>query len=112
MICLTFLQGQNQLMFTYGSTSSGKTYTIQGTKEHPGIIPRSLDVIFNTLSSRIIQDNNDEEENTDTKSNNFLLLPGGNALRYVNTSLRFSYPPYHFVCTVQHLKAQKIELTV
>ena len=37
-----FLEGQNQLIFTYGATSSGKTYTIQGTNEDPGIIPRSV----------------------------------------------------------------------
>jgi kinesin family protein 20 len=24
-----FLEGQNQLLFTYGATSAGKTYTIQ-----------------------------------------------------------------------------------
>ena len=28
-----FLEGQNQLLFTYGATSAGKTYTIQVKKE-------------------------------------------------------------------------------
>ena len=50
-----FLQGQNQLLFTYGATSSGKTFTIQGTKEHPGIVPRALDVLFNSVGARLVE---------------------------------------------------------
>ncbi|KAF9243827.1 kinesin-domain-containing protein [Melanogaster broomeanus] len=37
------LDGQNGLLFAYGATNSGKTFTIQG-----GILPRTLDVIFNS----------------------------------------------------------------
>ncbi|KAF8202929.1 kinesin-like protein [Pholiota molesta] len=45
------LMGQNGLLFTYGVTNSGKTYTVQGgTGEGTaGILPRSLDVIFNSV---------------------------------------------------------------
>ena len=45
------LQGQNGLLFTYGVTNSGKTYTVQGGQEAgtAGILPRSLDVIFNSI---------------------------------------------------------------
>ena len=45
------LDGQNALLFTYGVTNSGKTYTIQGGSEEgsAGILPRSLDVIFNSI---------------------------------------------------------------
>ncbi|KAG5728561.1 Kinesin-like protein KIF20B [Termitomyces sp. T112] len=45
------LQGHNGLLFTYGVTNSGKTYTVQGgTKAgSAGILPRSLDVIFNSI---------------------------------------------------------------
>lgn len=44
------LEGQNALCFTYGVTNSGKTYTVQGgTREgSAGILPRTLDVIFNS----------------------------------------------------------------
>ncbi|GJJ09537.1 hypothetical protein Clacol_003760 [Clathrus columnatus] len=43
--------GQNGLLFTYGVTNSGKTYTIQGgiNKGSAGLLPRTLDVIFNSL---------------------------------------------------------------
>ena len=41
-----FLEGRNQLIFTYGATSSGKTFTIQGISEKPGILPRALDSIL------------------------------------------------------------------
>ncbi|KAF5392517.1 hypothetical protein D9757_002193 [Collybiopsis confluens] len=45
------LEGQNALLFTYGVTNSGKTYTVQGgsSKGSAGILPRSLDVIFNSI---------------------------------------------------------------
>ncbi|CAG2179699.1 unnamed protein product, partial [Oppiella nova] len=38
------VNGKNGLLFTYGITSSGKTYTIAGTPSEPGILPRSLDL--------------------------------------------------------------------
>lgn len=37
------------LLFTYGITSSGKTYTMTGTPQDQGILPRCLDVIFNSV---------------------------------------------------------------
>ncbi|QQP51413.1 Uncharacterized protein FKW44_012767 [Caligus rogercresseyi] len=43
-----FLTGSHQLLFAYGASSSGKTYTVQGTASQPGILPRSLDLIFNS----------------------------------------------------------------
>ena len=50
-----FLQGRNQLMFTYGATCSGKTFTIQGETDNPGILPRALDVLFNTINDRLLK---------------------------------------------------------
>ncbi|KAF7978877.1 hypothetical protein HWV62_44367 [Athelia sp. TMB] len=45
------LAGENALLFTYGVTNSGKTYTVQGGSEpgSAGILPRTLDVIFNSI---------------------------------------------------------------
>lgn len=45
------LMGQIGLLFTYGVTNSGKTYTIQGgtTPGSAGILPRTLDVLFNSI---------------------------------------------------------------
>ncbi|XP_012223732.2 kinesin-like protein KIF23 [Linepithema humile] len=42
---------RNGLLFTYGVTGSGKTYTMTGKPQDAGIIPRCLDVIFNTIAS-------------------------------------------------------------
>lgn len=39
----------NGLLFTFGVTNSGKTFTIHGSKEEPGILPRSLQTIFNSI---------------------------------------------------------------
>ena len=51
-----FLEGRNQLIFTYGATSSGKTYTFQGTQRKCGILPRALDIIFNTIGEKLSPD--------------------------------------------------------
>ncbi|XP_068698527.1 kinesin-like protein KIF20A isoform X1 [Montipora foliosa] len=47
-----FIHGQNCLVFTYGVTNSGKTYTIQGTPKDGGILPRALDVVFNSIEGK------------------------------------------------------------
>ncbi|XP_028289330.1 kinesin-like protein KIF20A [Parambassis ranga] len=41
-----FLDGKNALIFSYGVTNAGKTFTIQGTPKEPGILPRVLDATF------------------------------------------------------------------
>lgn len=49
----SFLQGHNGLLFAYGITNAGKTYTITGKTndtEEKGILPRMLDVIFNSIN--------------------------------------------------------------
>uniref|UniRef100_A0A0K0E7M4 Kinesin-like protein n=1 Tax=Strongyloides stercoralis TaxID=6248 RepID=A0A0K0E7M4_STRER len=48
-LILKLLQGENGLLFTYGVTGSGKTHTIIGNSEDPGILPRLSDVLFNSL---------------------------------------------------------------
>lgn len=43
------LHGKPGLLFTYGITSSGKTYTMTGSPQDGGILPRCLDVVFNSI---------------------------------------------------------------
>ncbi|XP_041115896.1 kinesin-like protein KIF20A [Polyodon spathula] len=50
-----YLDGENALVFTYGVTNAGKTHTIQGSENDGGILPRSLDVIFNHVKGRQYQ---------------------------------------------------------
>ncbi|XP_041121047.1 kinesin-like protein KIF20A isoform X2 [Polyodon spathula] len=47
------LEGENRLVYTYGVTNSGKTYTIQGTNRDGGILPRSLSVVFNSIQGKL-----------------------------------------------------------
>ncbi|XP_069507663.1 kinesin-like protein KIF20A isoform X2 [Ambystoma mexicanum] len=47
------LNGQNWLVYTYGVTNSGKTYTIQGNSKDGGILPRSLSLIFSSIQDRL-----------------------------------------------------------
>ncbi|CAN7986694.1 unnamed protein product [Ixodes hexagonus] len=49
----SFLAGHNVLLFAYGPTGSGKTYTMQGTPEQPGIIPRTLDRLFRLVGQQL-----------------------------------------------------------
>ncbi|WVQ81700.1 hypothetical protein IAT38_003825 [Cryptococcus sp. DSM 104549] len=48
------LQGENGLLFAYGVSNSGKSYTIQGgntpAATDRGVLPRAIDVVFNSIS--------------------------------------------------------------
>ncbi|XP_075697323.1 kinesin-like protein KIF20B isoform X2 [Rhinoderma darwinii] len=50
---IAFMKGQNQLIFTYGVTNAGKTYTFQGTKDDAGILPRSMEMLFNSIQGKV-----------------------------------------------------------
>ena len=45
------LDGEDGLLFAYGVTNSGKTYTMQGGSHESsaGILPRAIDVLFNSI---------------------------------------------------------------
>lgn len=48
------MQGYNGTIFAYGQTGTGKTFTMEGVSdktELKGIIPRSIDWIFNSIKS-------------------------------------------------------------
>ncbi|KAI8997248.1 kinesin motor domain-containing protein [Pilobolus umbonatus] len=47
------LKGVNALIFAYGVTNSGKTYSIMGTQRELGILPRTLEVIFKSIDGYI-----------------------------------------------------------
>ncbi|UPQ98799.1 kinesin [Chloropicon primus] len=45
-LIMSFADGYNACIFAYGQTGSGKTFTMQGTRENPGIAPRVLNFLF------------------------------------------------------------------
>uniref|UniRef100_A0A4W5MAJ6 Kinesin family member 20Bb n=1 Tax=Hucho hucho TaxID=62062 RepID=A0A4W5MAJ6_9TELE len=47
------LEGGNSIVFTYGVTNAGKTFTFLGPESDGGILPRSLNVIFNSIEGRV-----------------------------------------------------------
>ncbi|XP_027129307.1 kinesin-like protein KIF20A [Larimichthys crocea] len=47
------LQGENRLIYTYGVTNSGKTYTVQGSGREAGLLPRALVSLFRKLQGRL-----------------------------------------------------------
>lgn len=46
------LSGKNFMFICTGPKSSGKTHTIQGIREAPGILPKSLEYIFNCIEAK------------------------------------------------------------
>ncbi|CAB3982686.1 Centromere-associated E [Paramuricea clavata] len=49
-VVLSVMEGINGTLFAYGQTSSGKTYTMTGSMDTPGIIPHALDEVFKYIS--------------------------------------------------------------
>lgn len=43
----------NSVMMAYGITAAGKTYTIEGNKSGPGVLPRSLSALFDGLKGHL-----------------------------------------------------------
>ncbi|KAE9020987.1 hypothetical protein PR001_g12147 [Phytophthora rubi] len=50
------LRGKSGLVFAYGVTNSGKTYTISGTTEAPGVLPQALQYVMDELPRRKAED--------------------------------------------------------
>ena len=50
-IIASVVGGFNGTVFAYGQTSSGKTHTMQGTAEEPGIIPLAVRDVFDRISN-------------------------------------------------------------
>ncbi|KAM4606538.1 kinesin-like protein KIF20A [Polymixia lowei] len=53
-----YLDGKNALIFSYGVTNAGKTYTIQGSPAEPGILPRVLDATIQHIRGRRYEEMN------------------------------------------------------
>uniref|UniRef100_A0A8C5GTL0 Kinesin motor domain-containing protein n=1 Tax=Gouania willdenowi TaxID=441366 RepID=A0A8C5GTL0_GOUWI len=47
------IQGGNSLVFTYGVTNAGKTFTFVGPEHDSGLLPRSLSAIFSSIEGRL-----------------------------------------------------------
>jgi kinesin family member 18/19 len=43
------MQGYNASVFAYGATGAGKTYTMLGTEDQPGIMMLSIDELFRSI---------------------------------------------------------------
>lgn len=50
------LNGQNASVFAYGPTGAGKTHTMLGSSEQPGVIPRAVREVFKQVKSKTEED--------------------------------------------------------
>ena len=46
------LDGFNVCIFAYGQSGTGKTFTMDGNDEHPGLVPRAMKRIFEDVAAR------------------------------------------------------------
>ncbi|CAB4013651.1 kinesin KIF20B isoform X1, partial [Paramuricea clavata] len=83
-----FINGQNCLVFSYGITNAGKTYTILGDPQNAGVLPRTLKILFNSFKDQnyersnmkpkmfcdVVKLSSIEEESEESKKKNLLLL--------------------------------------
>jgi hypothetical protein len=53
---MTFARGYNATIFALGCTGSGKTFTMTGTNQSPGIIPRAISEIFSIIEQTAAQE--------------------------------------------------------
>jgi hypothetical protein len=51
------VRGYNTTIFAYGSTGSGKSYSMTGNSSAPGIIPRAISEIFSIIEATAAQEN-------------------------------------------------------
>lgn len=50
-----FVRGESCVLFAYGMTNAGKTYTVQGSAQNPGILPRLVNSIVASHASSILK---------------------------------------------------------
>jgi len=43
----------NSVFLAYGITAAGKTYTIEGNRAAPGVLPRALTALFEGLATHV-----------------------------------------------------------
>ncbi|KAK9310124.1 hypothetical protein QLX08_000415 [Tetragonisca angustula] len=47
---IRFLLGESSTIVTYGASNTGKTYTLYGTPDSPGVIARAIEFLFTTVN--------------------------------------------------------------
>lgn len=47
-----FLNGENCVLFAYGMTNAGKTFTVQGANSNPGILPRLVTAVLDEMNAQ------------------------------------------------------------
>eukprot|EP01038_Epipyxis_sp_PR26KG_P004910 gene4910-6873_t len=57
-IITSSLDGYNSTIFAYGVTGAGKTYSMMGSKNDPGIIPRAISDLYSTVVKLSSEENN------------------------------------------------------
>ena len=54
--------GYDACLFAYGQTGTGKTFTMMGTNENPGLTPRICEVLFSRVFDETMANNGDDQK--------------------------------------------------
>ena len=60
-------QGFNATVFAYGQTGTGKTHTMQGTDADPGVAPRAVSQLFDSLRRRMAGEDGENDDLVDSE---------------------------------------------
>lgn len=82
MLIDSLINGKNVSVISYGQTGAGKTYTIEGNKQNPGLVYHSLKELF-----RIKEELEEEHRNSNTNSNNKNTYSHRNPVLKINLSV-------------------------
>jgi hypothetical protein len=101
-IVQSVLDGYNGAVFMYGQTTSGKTYTMLGTPDLPGVLPCSVRDVFTAITTDTQNEYNVWASYLEIYNEqiNDLLAPG-------STNLKIKEDPKHGV-RIQGLKQQQV----
>lgn len=46
----SIFNGKSSIIFSLGATKSGKSFCVQGTREYPGLLPRTVEHLFTNIN--------------------------------------------------------------
>ncbi|XP_050300141.1 kinesin-like protein subito isoform X2 [Anthonomus grandis grandis] len=98
---LSFINGKNSTLLAYGASGAGKTFTMVGTADQPGIIPRSLDYLFRTIG------NGGKPTVQPYQNNNILLLTESEINRNINNLEAILQNPHTVHETDVHIRTYR-----
>ena len=85
-----FLEGKNALVFTYGVTNAGKTYTIVGDKNNPGVLINAINLLVDIKESLLESDKKKDMNIEQMNMNSQLLTPNATQTKSLHENMQIN----------------------